>query len=162
MPLWTGAVCVPRKIFDELGGFNPALKMGEDFHLWIRIALKYKTVLLNKPLAFYNQDVAQATRAAGRKLHRPENHFLFSMPDIFEQAKENPKLKQLIDNLTVYGLYPYFLNKKTRQSAKNQLDKVDWSKQSIQTFQRYYQKPIWQQKAMIALKNTGSMIKSKL
>ena len=152
MPLWTGAVCVPRNIFNEFKGFNSSLRMGEDFHLWARIALKYKTVLLNKPLAFYNQDVEQASRAAGRKLHKPENHFLFAAADLFEQEKDNPKLKQLLDNLRVYGLYAYFLNKKTRQDAKNQLDKINWTKQSAKDFNRYYKTPVWWQKAVITLK----------
>ena len=39
MPLWTGAVCIPRAIFDETGGFKSHLKLGEDFDVWIRIAL---------------------------------------------------------------------------------------------------------------------------
>ena len=39
MPLWTGAVCIPRKVFDEMQGFPQGIKLGEDFMLWIRIAL---------------------------------------------------------------------------------------------------------------------------
>ena len=42
MPLWTGAVCIPRPVFDEMHGFPKDIKLGEDFMLWIKIALKYK------------------------------------------------------------------------------------------------------------------------
>ena len=37
--------------------------------------------------------------------------------------------KQLIDNLRVYSLYPYFLSKEYRDTAKKELKKVDWTKQ---------------------------------
>ena len=33
MPLWTGAVCVPRTVFNEFGGFPKGIKLGEDFLL---------------------------------------------------------------------------------------------------------------------------------
>ena len=62
MPLWTGAVSVPRSVFDEMGGFPKGVKLGEDFMLWIHIALKYKVAFLNKSLAYYNQDVDAANR----------------------------------------------------------------------------------------------------
>jgi hypothetical protein len=52
------------------------LILGEDFDLWMRIILKYPAVLLNTPLAFYNQDVAVEHRAVGKKTDL-EKHFLF-------------------------------------------------------------------------------------
>ncbi|MDR3285838.1 MAG: glycosyltransferase, partial [Prevotellaceae bacterium] len=72
MPVCIGAVVLSKEVFNEMHGFKPQLKLGEDFDLWIRIALKYKVVLLNKPLIYYNQDVEQANRAIGQKLHKPE------------------------------------------------------------------------------------------
>ncbi len=57
MPLTSITVALPRAVFDESGGFKPHLKLGEDFDLWVRIALKHKVVFLNKPLSNYNQDV---------------------------------------------------------------------------------------------------------
>ena len=38
MPLWTGAVSIPRIVFEEMQGFPKGIKLGEDFLLWIRIA----------------------------------------------------------------------------------------------------------------------------
>ena len=78
MPLWTGAVVVPKAIFDEQKGFKPTLKLGEDFDLWIRIALRHPVVLLNKPLAYYNQDVEVTGRAIGN-LHNPTSHMLWNI-----------------------------------------------------------------------------------
>ena len=41
MPLWTGATVIKKNIFHENNGFKPTLKLGEDFDLWVRVALKY-------------------------------------------------------------------------------------------------------------------------
>ena len=76
MPLWTGAVCIPQSVYAEMRGFKPQLKMGEDFDLWIRIALKHKVAFLNKPLTFYNQDVESTNRAIGT-LPPPKTQFAF-------------------------------------------------------------------------------------
>jgi len=63
MPIYPPTVVIPKKVFLELGGFKPILKLGEDFDLWVRVALKYKYAYLNKPLVFYNQDVDVQDRA---------------------------------------------------------------------------------------------------
>ena len=162
MPVWTGAAVVKKLIFEEMNGFNPVLKMGEDFDLWVRIALKYKVVLENQPLAFYNQDVEQASRAVGRKIHKPENHFLFALPDLYQQEKNNPKLKQVLDNLRVYGLFPYFLNKTTRSAALNELQKVDWEKQHKSEYKKYYKTSIFLLKSKMLILSILSDIKTKI
>jgi len=40
--IWTGAICVPKKIFLELNGFTPGVQINEDYELWIKIALQYR------------------------------------------------------------------------------------------------------------------------
>ena len=130
MPLWTGAVCIPRKVFDEMQGFPQGIKLGEDFMLWIRIALKYKVALLNKPLAYYNQDVDVANRGVGR-LHKPQEHMLWNLDYLSEEEMTNPDFKELIDNLRTYSLMPYYLSDRYRMDAKQELNKVDWSRQSL-------------------------------
>jgi len=142
MPLWTGAVCVPRPIFDEMQGFPKGIKLGEDFLLWIRIAMKYKVAFLNKPLAYYNQDVDVANRGVG-KLHKPEEHMLWNLDFLFEEERTNPDYKQLIDNLRVYSLYPYFLAKNYHSLAKKELDKVCWEKQPIKIQKQYMCPLVW-------------------
>ncbi len=42
LPMMTSAVCIPKAILDELGGFPPGEKIGEDQDVWIRVGLKYK------------------------------------------------------------------------------------------------------------------------
>ena len=140
MPLWTGAVCVPRDIFEEMGGFLKGIKLGEDFILWIHIALKYKVVFLNKPLSYYNQDVDLANRGVGR-LYYPEEHMLWNLTDLEQIETSNVDYKQLIDNLRIYGLFPYYLSKEYHDVAKRELDKVDFGKQPSKA-RKQYQKPL--------------------
>ena len=40
MPLTSISVAIPRSVFDEMKGFPKGIRLGEDFLLWIRIALK--------------------------------------------------------------------------------------------------------------------------
>jgi glycosyltransferase involved in cell wall biosynthesis len=44
-PVWTSAVCIPKAIFTDAGGFPVDAQWGEDADLWGKIALKY-------PIAF--------------------------------------------------------------------------------------------------------------
>lgn len=160
MPLWTGAVCMSRSIFDEFGGFQKGIKLGEDFLLWIRIALKYKVAFLNKPLAFYNQDVETANRGMG-KLHNPEEHMLWNVGFLKDEEKSNPDYKQLIDNLRTYELMPYYLSKKFREVAKIELAKVDWSQQS-KSINKLYKKPVFVLKCRNLFMKCGSQTKTML
>lgn len=143
MPLWTGATVIKKNVFHENNGFKPTLRLGEDFDLWVRVALKYPVAFLNKPLAYYNQDVEQANRAIGTKLHKPQEHMLFALKELYETEKPDSDLKQLMDALRVYGLFPYYLNKSTRKEALVQLARVDWSKQSAAAYRQYYRTPVW-------------------
>lgn len=136
MPLWTGAVCIPRDIFHKQGGFPINIKLGEDFLLWLRIALKYKTVLLNKPLSNYNQDVDITFRST-HHLHPPEKHMLWQLGNYESLENTNADYKQMIDNLRTYSLMNYVLDKQYRNAARIELAKVDWSRQPSKTYWLY-------------------------
>ena len=157
MPLWTGAVCIPCKIFEEMQGFPKGIKLGEDFLLWIRIALKYKVAFLNKPLSYYNQDVDVASRGVNH-LHRPEEHMLWNLDFLAEKEKNNPDCKQLIDILRTYGLMPYYLSDKYNKLARLELAKVDWQRQQKQT-QKLYKQPIFILKCRAFIIKINSLIK---
>lgn len=157
MPLWTGAVCMPRRVYEEFGGFRPHLKLGEDFDLWIKVALKYPVAFLNKPLSNYNQDVDITFRGTHR-LHDPKVHMLWNL-DYLEKVEEtNPEYKQLIDNLRTYGLLPYYLSKDYHSDAKQLLAKVDWSMQS-KKWRRIYRCPVFFLKIRKRFLNLGSKMK---
>jgi len=117
MPLTSISVSIPRSVFDGTHGFPKGIKLGEDFLLWIHIALKHKVAFLNKSLAFYNQDVDVSNRGVGH-LYKPEEHMLWNLADLEPSEQSNADYKQLVDNLRTYGLYPYFLSRKYHEAAK--------------------------------------------
>lgn len=136
MPLWTGAVAIPNNVFVEFCGFSEKLTLGEDFYLWVRIALKYKVAFLNKPLSYYFQDLPASQRAVGR-LHDPKTHMLWGLDDLEPVEKTNEDYKRLIDKLRVTGLYQYYLDKRYKNAAIQELKKVDWGKQPLSVRLRY-------------------------
>lgn len=157
MPLCVGSVCVPRNVFDEMAGFKTQLKLGEDFDLWIRIALKYKVVFLNIPLFNYNQDSAPQWRAVGR-LHEPRSHMLWNLDYLAKEEQENPDFKRLIDNLRTFSLLPYYISKRYREDAKKELEKVDWGRQPKKTGELYH-RSITYLKIRQFLLSIGSVVK---
>ncbi len=160
MPLWTGAVCMPRIVFDEMGGFLKDIKLGEDFLLWIRVALKYKVAFMNKPLAFYNQDVDAVNRGVS-KLYHPQEHMLWNVGFLSEEEKNNLDYKQLIDNLRTSGLLPYYLTKDYHEAARKELGKVDWSRQS-EKVRKEYKKPLPLLRLKYSIMKIGANVKQKL
>ena len=160
MPLWTGAVCIPRNVFNEMQGFPRGIKLGEDFLLWIRIALKHKVAFLNKPLSNYNQDVDGENRGVGR-LHDPRCHMLWNLGLLADEEKNNADLKQLLDNLRTFSLMPYLLSKEYHDLARQELDKVDWTKQPERTTRLFHQ-PLFVLRAKQAINNIGSLLKAAI
>ena len=138
MPLWTGATIIRKSVFEVEDGFKPQLIVGEDFDLWLRIALNHPVALLNKPLAYYNQDVEQAQRAVVfNKLYKPENHFIFNLEYLSSEERTNPDLKALLDMLRVYTLERYRLQNAYPKEYKREIDKVDFSRQPLMTKVKY-------------------------
>ena len=160
MPLTSITVAMPRDIFDESGGFKPQLKLGEDFDLWIRIVLKHKAVLLNKPLSNYNQDV-DVTYRGTHHLREPKEHMLWNLGYLEPVEKSNPDYKQLIDNMRTYSLMPYLLTKQYRSAARQELAKVDWSRQR-EDIVRLYNKPLFYLKLRNTFLKAGARFKQRI
>jgi glycosyltransferase involved in cell wall biosynthesis len=171
MPVWTGATCMPRKVFDEMAGFPLGIKLGEDFLLWAKTALHYPVAFSEKPLAYYNNDVPASLRAT-RNLHAPEHHMLFHLDSLeSEIAKRSlahsltpsfvTSWKQLLDKLRVSGLLEYWMSDVYHEVAASELAKVDWSKQP-KSAKAQYEKPIWFLKAKRRFMQIGSYCKQKL
>jgi glycosyltransferase involved in cell wall biosynthesis len=123
MPLWTGAVVIPKKIYKEFNGFKSELKMGEDFHLWVRIADNYKVAFLNKQLSNYNQDVNVVNRAVDEKLYLPHEHSLFADYGFIQNKAD---FTRLFEVLAVYGLMPYYLANKNKAEVGKILNNIQW------------------------------------
>ena len=184
MPVWTGATMIPRRVMDKMGGFPLGIKLGEDFLLWAKIAMKYKVAFLNEPFAWYNNDVP-ATLRATRNLHAPEHHMLFRMEEIISDRlevidNEDSKVdtlastpytihhtptkddwRCLIDKLRVNGLLDYWLDKRFHDQAAEELKKVDWGKQP-ESVKKIYKTPIWVLKTKRLIMRWGSFFKQRL
>lgn len=189
MPVWTGAAMIPRKVYDEMGGFPLGIKLGEDFLLWSKIALRYLVAFLNEPLAWYNNDVP-ATLRATRNLHDPNRHMLFRMELAFgdgeilnqqhqqlesttillattQRAAGERKMptcqdwKLLIDKLRVSGLLEYWLSDEYHNQATQELSKVDWNQQP-NSMKRIYKTPIWLLRMQRRVMQVGSWCKQLL
>tara|TARA_R110002096_G_scaffold45299_6_gene121815 strand:+ start:4899 stop:5852 length:954 start_codon:yes stop_codon:yes gene_type:complete len=91
---WTSAVMIPKKITNDIGGFdeNITLGAGEDTDLWIKIALKYPVAFSNRPSAIHNLD------AYNRISNTNTNTRNFLNLDKYESiAKKNKSLKTYLD-----------------------------------------------------------------
>ena len=168
MPVWTGATCMLRKVFDEMGGFPNGIKLGEDFLLWAKTALHYPIAFCEKPLAYYNNDIPASHRAT-RNLHAPEHHMLFRLDEIEHIINDQLPMTndqsaawtQLLDKLRISGLMDYWMSDEYHNAAAAELAKVDWSKQP-KSAKAQYEKPIWLLKAKRRFMQIGSYCKQKL
>ena len=160
MPLTSISVAIPQEVFQEFGGFKPHLKLGEDFDLWIRIALTRKVAYLDETLAYYFQDSNPVWRGTGH-LTAPEAHMLWNLGYLEPEEKTNPDCKRLIDELRVNSLLSYYLSDKYRESAKKELVNVDWHKQPLSVRIRY-KCPVSVLKCWRTLMKHGSRVKQKI
>ena len=49
------ACCIPRSVFDEVGGFPEGMKMAGDLYMWIKIARRYRVCYSPERLARYSK-----------------------------------------------------------------------------------------------------------
>ena len=166
MPVTSITTCMPRRVFDEMGGFPVGIKLGEDFLLWAKTALHYKVAFCEKPLAYYNNDVPAPLRAT-RNLHAPEYHMLFLLGPLEAEIAKLPDSsikddwKRLLDTLRVGGLMDYWLSDEYHDIAASELAKIDWSRQP-RSAKAQYEKPVWFLKAKRRFMQIGSYFKQKL
>ena len=140
MPLTSISVAIPRLVFEEMKGFPKGIKLGEDFLLWIHIALKYKVAFLNKPLAFYNQDVEMENRGVKSKGFDPDGFMTFHFKEFEEKEKTNADLKVLLDRLRVYSLLRFRLGNVHAKRVKEEIAKVNFSNVD-KKYKFYYKSP---------------------
>lgn len=82
-----GTVIVSRKAFDEVGGFDTKMKVGEDWDFCYRVARKFKVGFVAEPLVNYRSHDA----AAHRNVHEMER----GMSLFYEKAFADPTVAHL-------------------------------------------------------------------
>ena len=154
MPVTSITACMPRRVFEQMGGFPKGIKLGEDFLLWAKTALHYPVAFSSQPLAYYNNAVPASQRAT-RNLYKPAEHMLFHMDELEQAALANPHAetwKALFDHLRVDGLMDYWLSDNYHDAAAAELKKVQHGKEA-------YDQPIWWLKFLRLSKQLGSLCK---
>jgi len=159
MPLTSISVVIPKSVFEKEKGFKPSLKLGEDFDLWVRIATKYPVAFLNRPLAYYNQDVQLAGRAVSDKLYELDEHMLFSD---YGDLMQNHDFRLLFERLALYGLLPYYLAGKNEKEVKAILSVVNWSQHEKKYRFYYLYLPKWLVRFWFTFLRLGSKVKTTL
>ena len=158
MPAWTGAVLIPRKIYNEVGGFRTHLWMAEDFDLWIRIAIRYNVAFLNEPLAYYNQVVELKWRAIG-KLYPPIRQFAFDSDYLIPHQENDIAIKKVVDRVKIICLKQYYISKKYHLVAKKELMKIDLNEYRNETFASYLWQPLWKLRIESTIYNVYNFLK---
>ncbi len=161
---------MPKRIFEEMGGFPIGVKLGEDFLLWAQTAIHYPVAYSDKPVAFFNNDVPPSMRAT-RRMYPPQCHMLWHLDSIKTPLRNgiNSHNSQiflsdwecLFDMLRVNGLLDYWLSPQYHDMAKAELSKVDWSRQPRSVI-RTYRTPLCLLRAKRKIMQMGSFFKQKL
>jgi len=153
MPVTSISVMIPRDVLvgDNaiVSGFPKGVKLGEDFLTWSKIAKKTKVVFLNKPLAYYNNDIPSINRAT-RNVYNPNEHMLWYLDEIATMESAMPNeydWKILLIKLRLGGLQKYWLSRQYHDWAKQELTKIDWSAIEDQPwtskYKHWYKIPTW-------------------
>lgn len=161
MPLWTGAVCIPRTVFEEMNGFPKGITLGEDFLLWMKIALKKKVAFLNLPLAYYNQDVELTSRGVKLSGYDPNSFMTFHFDQFAEDEKNDKDVKILLDRLRVYSLLRFRFDNLYAKEVDAEIKKVDLNNVD-RKYMFYYKAPypiVW---LCVSMKRGLSKIKNAL
>ena len=159
MPLTSITSILKKSVFNSESGFNPNLKAGEDFDLWVRVASKYPVAFLNKPLAYYNQDVELQNRAVGSRFYKPAEHMIFTDYGVFNA---NPDFRFLFEKLALYSLLPYYLSNVNKNEVDIILKGVHWKKHQFKYRLYYLIFPKFTVKLWLKINSIGSKIKSKI
>jgi len=160
MPLCVGSVAIPRNVFNEVDGFNPIMKMAEDFDLWVRIALRYPVYYTDKALAYYNQDVQVKWRAIG-KLVDPEHHFVFNADYLQPEMTQNIDLRHAVEMVKIVCLRQYYLSNRYYKLAQGELQKIRLDDYRDKSFASYIWKPRWKERVKFYLYTIITTIRNR-
>jgi glycosyltransferase involved in cell wall biosynthesis len=122
--IFPSCAIIPKFVLEEFGGFHVDLSRGEDFFLWVQIALKYKVAYLNKYLSNYNQDSDYINRAT-KKIHSPNANYVFHFKLFILAEKENQELRKLLNHIRIGNYKKYIKSELFVNEAKVLLKEAD-------------------------------------
>jgi glycosyltransferase involved in cell wall biosynthesis len=89
--LTSSSTVLHRKVFEQVGMYNPTIKSGQDTDLWVRVGLQYKVVFFNKVLAVYEY----ATQSLFKSTKNISEKASFEGYEAMEQQR--PEVKKFLD-----------------------------------------------------------------
>ena len=75
------ASAMPRRIFDEIGGFPEGMKIAGDLYMWIKLARKYRVSFSPKPLVRYLKEASNRSAS----IYTPEKT-AYSFETLYDPA----------------------------------------------------------------------------
>lgn len=91
VPMWTGSVLVRKDVFDALGGFPEGHHIGEDLHLWLRIAATQRLAYVPRITAYCRKGHASLTTG--------ETAMNLKTTKCFEDLVEHPVMQDVAAEL---------------------------------------------------------------
>lgn len=70
--VWTSTVLAHRSLFDEAGLFDPSLRIGEDYDLWLRVSRVTPILRVCAPFALYRMNASSITRQLPERNYRSD------------------------------------------------------------------------------------------
>jgi glycosyltransferase involved in cell wall biosynthesis len=84
--VWTSSVLTRRACLNRVGGFSETLTVGEDYHLWIRIAREFQVAYIPEALAIHRKHGANTGKSWARAV--PQEVQLWNeMLDLFPELQ---------------------------------------------------------------------------
>lgn len=124
--IWTGCVCIRRKMFEKYGVFEPGVKLGEDIDMWRRIYVHTGIIYSDTVTVQRNRDGSEATKNYTRKYEvDPLNRMPMFLSDdtISDNIKESLKTKYEFTKLQVVRSYLVDGKKKKASRKMSEVDK---------------------------------------
>lgn len=127
-PVCSSAVCIPKTIIMELGGFKKGVAWGEDDDLWGRVALKYPIVYSWEVGAIYHKEAVNRSFKK-RSLHPIDDHpFVKSAQELLINEEISPQrlydLRECIAKFQIMAAIQN-INGGYRKYAKDNLKKCN-------------------------------------
>lgn len=125
--------CCRRTLANQIGGFDIRMTHGEDYDMWWRLIFVGKLAFYNKTLIYYVQD---AENRAMHRIPKFENQISYYIEKYAKQREQDIDFRRFCDDELARRLYPYLLDKKNKNKAKQLLALIDWKLQKPSLYWR--------------------------
>jgi len=139
--LTSSSTVLHKKVFSNIGYYDPSIKSGQDTDLWIRLGLEFSVVFLNKTCAVYQYALASLSNSNLKVSQKAT----FEKFEPFE--KDNAPLKKFLD-LNRYSLCIFARLEGNEAVFKKNFEKIN--QQNLSKRQQFL------------LKQNGTILKSFL